>query len=136
MDRSGLAGMGLGAGLGLVDFRKEPGSRCGAGSVREGGGPRARGGGVFIRAAAARPAPRWGIAHGQAKSPNPLRTLAAPHPPVRGGRASEAARFMASLRRAAAREQRGVFDRGELQVSRPRGGRTQCPRRAPAPGRV
>jgi len=56
----GLGGNGLGAGLGLVDFRKEAGSR--------------------------------------------------------GGRKGEAARFLAALRRVAARERRDTFDRGELQV--------------------
>jgi hypothetical protein len=34
----------------------------------------------------------------------------------RGGRAGEAARFLASLRRLAGRERRDTFDKGELQV--------------------
>ena len=56
----GGAASGLTGGLGLVDFRREPGSR--------------------------------------------------------GGKAAEAARFMAALRRAAAREGRDTFERGELQA--------------------
>lgn len=59
----------------------------------------------------AQPPPRASIANSTGQRPFPVRPLA------RGGRAGEASRFMAALRRAAAREQRDTFDKGELQVS-------------------
>lgn len=147
MDRcgAGLGGGGLGSGLGLVDFRREPGTRCVCGGGQGSAGRLC----AVCDCLQGMSASRGGRCCRSARPPRAHSRSRLPLAP-RGGRAGEAARFMAALRRAAARERRDTFDRGELQASgaahaqrRPgRGGSAGggmaegCPRPCPFPGQT